>query len=147
MSNKEAAIEIVKFSKKSGIYTRKITEEIDISEDEKNEFWDLIKENKEKILDILKDADTLPYARDNRAKSQEDKIKVYLGNFKLIAKRQPRTFKLVWVWNSNVRILDRIYGLNLLKDIEESISGRDNENQGINRSDDFISKLISSQKR
>ena len=111
--NKEISIEIVKFSKESGIY-KNITNTSDISEDDKNEFWDLIATNKAKILSILKDADTLRYNSDNKKRSEEDKIKIYLGNFKLIAEKQTRTVKEVWIWNSNVRSINRVYGLNII---------------------------------
>jgi len=97
MNNKEISIEIVKFSIESGIYSRNITDTIDISEDEESEFWDLVKANKTRIQDILKDADTLQYKGKNRELSQEDKIKIYLGTFKWIVKKQTRTTKAVLI--------------------------------------------------
>jgi len=43
--------------------------------------------------------------------------------------------------------LNRIYRLNLVKNIEESILDSDKKNQGINKTDDFIGKLMSSQNK
>ena len=112
MSNETITKAIIGFSIGRGLYRKDITDE-NVPDDVKNEFWDKIDEFREPILHILKGADMDFPAIKMKNKTPDERVKGYLGNLEWIANKKTRTIKPVWIWNSNLRSLAKIYGIKL----------------------------------
>ncbi|MGL4669973.1 MAG: hypothetical protein ACRCVG_05190 [Methanobacteriaceae archaeon] len=115
MSNDTISIAIILFCKGAGSYQREITSDTkkDIPQHKEDEFWDFINKFSEPVLHILKGAVVKDWDRNMQNNSDDEKVKVYLGNLERIAYAKKGPTKDVWIWSSNLRSLAKIYGIDL----------------------------------